>query len=114
MTALPLQIDVHSVKDLLDAGDDFLLLDCREPGEYAQARIAGAKLLPMNETPGRIGELESYRHKRIVVHCHHGQRSLQVTQWLRGQGFAQVQSMNGGIHLWSLLIDTSVPRYSPP
>jgi rhodanese-related sulfurtransferase len=111
MTYLPLQIDVHSVKELLDAGADFLLLDCREPDEQAIVRIAGSKLLPMNETASRIGELEPFRHKRIVVHCHHGKRSLQVTQWLRGQGFSQVQSMTGGIHLWSLLIDTSLPRY---
>lgn len=111
MIELPLQIDVRSVKDMLDAGEDFLLLDCREPDEHGLVRIEGSKLLPMNETVSRIGELESYRQKRIVVHCHHGQRSMQVTQWLRGQGFAQVQSMNGGIHLWSLLIDTSLPRY---
>ena len=111
MTEFPLYIDVRSVKDMLDAGEEFLLLDCREPDEHAIAHIESSKLLPMNETPARIGELEPYRHKRIVVHCHHGKRSLQVTQWLRGQGFAQVQSMNGGIHLWSLLIDTSLPRY---
>jgi rhodanese-related sulfurtransferase len=108
---LPLQIDVRSVQDLRDAGEDFLLLDCREPDEHATVRIEGAKLLPMNETAGRIGELEPYRNRRIVVHCHHGKRSQQVAQWLRGQGFTKVQSMTGGIHLWALLIDTSLPRY---
>jgi rhodanese-related sulfurtransferase len=111
MTDLPMYVDVQSVKDLLDTGEDFLLLDCREPDEHAIVRIAGSKLLPMNETPTRIGELEPYRGKRIIVHCHHGKRSMQVTQWLRGQGFSKVQSMTGGIHLWSLLIDTSLPRY---
>ena len=107
----PLHIDVNSVKDLLDSGENFLLVDCREPDEYAVARIDGAKLLPMNETPSRLQELEPYRHKRIVVHCHHGGRSLQVTQWLRTQGFGNVQNMTGGIDTWSLLVDTSVPRY---
>ena len=111
MTELPFQIDIQSVKDMRDAGEPFLLLDCREPDEYAIVHIEGAKLLPMNETASRLGELEPFRQKRIVVHCHHGQRSMQVTQWLRGQGFSRAQSMNGGIHLWSLLIDTSLPRY---
>ena len=111
MIELPLQIDVRSVKDMLDAGEQFVWLDCREADEHAIVRIEGSKLLPMNETANRLGELEPYRHKRVVVHCHHGKRSMQVTQWLRGQGFSQVQSMNGGIHLWSLLIDTSLSRY---
>jgi rhodanese-related sulfurtransferase len=111
MSDLPLLIDVRSVKDLLDSGERFLLLDCREPQEHAQACISGAKLLPMKETPTRLAELEPYRQQRIVVHCHHGGRSLQVAQWLRGQGFAQVQSMTGGIDAWALLIDTSLPRY---
>ena len=111
MSELPLQIDVQSVKDMRDAGEAFLVLDCRDADEHAMVRIEGARSLPMNETANRLGELEPYRHKRIVVHCHHGKRSMQVTQWLRGQGFSQVQSMNGGIHLWSLLIDTSLQRY---
>jgi rhodanese-related sulfurtransferase len=46
-----------------------------------------------------------------VVHCHHGGRSLRVTQWLRNQGFAKVSSLSGGIDEWSLKIDSSVPRY---
>lgn len=108
---LPLHIDVRSVKDMLDANTPFLLLDCREPDEYAIVHIEGARLLPMNETAQRLAELEPYRHQRIVVYCHHSRRSQQVTQWLRGQGFAKAQSMTGGIHLWSLLIDTSLPRY---
>jgi rhodanese-related sulfurtransferase len=111
MTVYPLHIDVNAVKDLLDSGEDFLLLDCREPEEFAVARIDGAKLLPMNETPRRIHELEPSRGKRVVVHCHHGGRSLQVVQWLRSQGFDAAQNMTGGIDAWSLVVDTSVPRY---
>ena len=54
--------------------------------------------------PGRVGELEAFKQKEIVVHCHHGGRSLKVTHWLRGQGFANVKSMAGGIDLWAIEI----------
>jgi rhodanese-related sulfurtransferase len=111
MTDLPLHIDVNSVKDLLDSGEDFLLLDCRETQEHALVRIDGAKLIPMQEIASRLAELEPRRKGRIVVHCHHGGRSRKVTTWLRGQGFSQVQNMSGGIDAWSLLVDTSLSRY---
>lgn len=111
MPDLPLHIDVRSVKDLLDSDEDFLLLDCREPHEHALARIEGAKLVPMQEIPARLAEFEPHRHRRIVVHCHHGGRSLRVALWLRSQGFAHTQNMTGGIDTWTLLVDTSLPRY---
>ncbi|WP_254507078.1 rhodanese-like domain-containing protein [Anatilimnocola floriformis] len=107
---LPIEIDVTSVKELLDAGSDFLLLDCRQPGEYQTANIAGATLIPMREIPSKLAELGT-QDKHIVVHCHHGGRSLQVTHFLRNQGFANVQNMSGGIDAWSQIIDPTVPRY---
>lgn len=108
---IPLEIDCRSVKTLLDEGRDFLLLDCREPDEFKTVNIAGASLLPMTELMARVDELEPYRDKSIVVHCHHGGRSLRVTNWLRQQGFASVQSMAGGIDQWAQEIDPSLPRY---
>jgi len=108
---LPLEIDIPGVKAKLDAGEEFLLLDCREPQEHQTAHIDAAKLLPMSELPARVGELEPHKSGLIVVHCHHGGRSLRVTQWLRAQGFPQVQSMAGGIDQWSVQVDPAVPRY---
>lgn len=108
---LPLEIDIHIVKSMLDGGDPFLLLDCREQSEYDLVRIEGSKLLPMGQTPARLAELEPHRDELIVVHCHHGGRSLQVTQYLREQGFDKVQNMTGGIDQWSVEIDPSLPRY---
>jgi len=108
---LPFEIDVESVKELLNSKADFLLLDCREQQEFDHCRIDGSLLIPMNETPKRVGELEPYREKRIVVHCHHGGRSHNVGQWLIGQGFQQVQNMTGGIDAWSLSVDPEIPRY---
>jgi rhodanese-related sulfurtransferase len=108
---LPTDIDVRSVKQMLDAGEKFTLLDCREPSEVAAARIAGSLTIPMREIPSRLAELEPKKAERIVVHCHHGGRSLRVTQFLRQQGFDQAQNMAGGIDAWSLEIDPAVPRY---
>jgi rhodanese-related sulfurtransferase len=108
---LPLEIDCATVKARLDRGDDFLFVDCRERDEHALAHIHQATLLPMSELTARVDELEPYRGKDIVVHCHHGGRSLRVTNWLREQGFARVQSMAGGVDQWSQQIDPAVPRY---
>lgn len=107
----PLEVDCQAVKKKLDAGEAFLFLDCREPSEYATARIAGTTLIPMGEITGRVAEIESYRDSEIVVHCHHGGRSLRVTNWLRQQGFTKAMNMAGGIDQWSQVIDPSVPRY---
>jgi rhodanese-related sulfurtransferase len=107
----PLEIDCRSVQQMLSGGEDFLLLDCREADEYAKVAIAAATLLPMSEIVDRIGELAPHRQRRIVVHCHHGGRSLRVANWLRQLGFSDVQSMTGGIDRWAAEIDPSLPRY---
>jgi len=91
--------------------DALLLLDCRTHEEHATARIAGSLLIPMQELPERLAEIEAWRNQPVVVHCHHGVRSLRVATWLRDKGFAQVQSMQGGIDAWSADVDPSVPRY---
>ncbi|OYP35447.1 rhodanese-like domain-containing protein [Rhodopirellula sp. MGV] len=107
----PIEIDVQSVQGLQQAGEDFLLLDVRQPEEYQTAKIAGSVLIPMGEILDRLEELEAHKDSRIVVHCHHGGRSMQVTNALRNRGFAGSQNMAGGIDAWSLQIDPEVPRY---
>ena len=89
----------------------FLLLDCREPDEHGIARIEGALLIPMRTIPERLAELEPRRGDRIVVHCHHGVRSLRVARFLRERGFVNAQSMRGGIEAWALELDPATPRY---
>jgi rhodanese-related sulfurtransferase len=107
---LPIDIDVAAVKKLRDDQEAFVFLDCREAGEVATAQIDGTIHIPMREIPARIAELQAHQLGRVVVHCHHGGRSLRVTQYLRQQGFDQVQNLAGGIDAWSLEIDPSVPR----
>ena len=99
------------VKRALDAGQEFLLLDVREPAEHATARIPGARLLPLGELEARLGELEPWRNRRVVVHCHHGMRSARACEILQAHGFAHVENLAGGIEAWSLTVDPSVPRY---
>ena len=107
----PLEVDCQAVKARLDRGDAFLFVDCREKDEHGRVHIPQAKLLPMSQIQERLAELEPHRDGEIVVHCHHGGRSLKVTQWLRQQGFAKVASMAGGIDQWSIEIDPTLPRY---
>lgn len=115
MTDLPLEISVTDAAAALQAVESRpLLLDCRTPEEHATAKIAGAVLIPMQEIADRVGDLSAHKwHKgaAIIVHCHHGMRSLRVTQWLREQGFSGAQSMRGGIDAWSDEVDKTVPKY---
>jgi rhodanese-related sulfurtransferase len=104
------EITPEDVKGKLDAEEAFTLLDVREPWEFEAARIDTAKLMPMGDVPSRAHqELDPEDH--IVVLCHHGVRSMNVTVWLRGQGFEKTQSMRGGIDAWSRRVDGKVPMY---
>ena len=105
------EVTPRQVKAMAEDGEDFVLLDCREPREYHVAHIAGSQLLPLSEAAERLSELEAYRGRKVVVHCHHGGRSLRMAAMLRQQGFEDVTSMAGGIDLWAIDIDSSLPRY---
>jgi rhodanese-related sulfurtransferase len=100
------EITPEEVKSKLDKSEMFV----REPWEVDAAHIAGAKLIPMGDVPSRANqELDPEDH--IVVVCHHGVRSMNVTVWLLQQGFEKVQSMRGGIDAWSRRVDGKVPMY---
>jgi rhodanese-related sulfurtransferase len=106
-----LDVDCRTVKARLDAGDPLVLVDCRERNEYELVHLSAARLFPMSELPQHVSDLEKLRDAEIVVYCHHGVRSRQVANWLRGQGFALVQSLAGGIDRWTQEIDPTLPRY---
>jgi rhodanese-related sulfurtransferase len=104
------EITPEEVKSKLDKGETFTLLDVREPWEFETAHMEGTKLIPMGDVPSRAHqELDPEDH--IVVVCHHGVRSMNVTAWLRQQGFEKAQSMRGGIDAWSRTVDGKVPVY---
>jgi rhodanese-related sulfurtransferase len=86
------------------------LIDVREPWEVATAHVDGSVPMPMGDVPARAHH-ELDPDERLVVLCHHGMRSMNVTVWLRNQGFEHVQSLRGGIDAWSAEVDPTVARY---
>lgn len=103
-------LTVEQVHEKLQRGDDFRLIDVREPHEHAVARIEGAELLPLSRANEWIGTLPS--EGELIFFCHHGMRSAQVAAFLAAQrGLANVANMLGGIDAWSARVDPDVPRY---
>jgi adenylyltransferase/sulfurtransferase len=86
-----------------------VVVDVREPHEHEIAHITGARLIPLSQLPDRLGELDG--HSDIVMHCHHGMRSMKALEILRAAGFGKVRSLKGGIDAWSVDVDSDVPRY---
>lgn len=99
----------QALKQMMDEGKDFVLLDVREQHEYKMTHIEGTKLIPIGEIPHRATELNPY--DEIVVYCHHGIRSLDATYLLQQIGFKHVSSLVGGIDRWSREIDPSIIQY---
>ena len=107
----PIEVDVNDVNSLVQSGEDFLFVDVRELDEFQTASIGGTILMPLGQVKTSLNQLEPYRQKRIVLHCHHGGRSMRAAMALRQLGFSGAQSMAGGIDDWSLSIDPRIPRY---
>ena len=103
------EIDPVAVKARLDSGEDFQLIDVREPQEYQICNIPQARLIPLGELPKRLHELDWSRP--IVVHCKTGGRSAKAADLLRQNGFTGVLNMTGGILAWSDKVDPAVPKY---
>lgn len=92
--------------------EEAILIDVREPEEYAIAHIDGARLIPMQTIPAELQKLEGLADEAtLLILCHHGVRSLQVAAWLRERGIENCASITGGIDRWSQEIDPTVPRY---
>lgn len=104
-----LEIAPREVKQRLDQGEKLLLVDVREPHEHAICHIPGATLIPMGAIPANLQKLDV--DEDVICFCHHGMRSMDVANWLRGQGVKSAKSMSGGIDRWSVEIDPTVPRY---
>ena len=105
----PLELSPEDLAARLAGPGAPFLLDVREPDEHAYAHLPGSRLIPLNEIPARLAELDPAAP--LVAYCHHGVRSLHAARWLRAQGFAQAQSLSGGIDAWSARVDPTLPRY---
>jgi adenylyltransferase/sulfurtransferase len=102
-------LEPTEVKQMIDAGEDFILIDVREPHEYQIASIPKATLMPLGQLPNRLGELP--RDARIVCHCKSGVRSAKAVDLLKQNGFTRVSNMRGGILAWSDKVDPKVAKY---
>ena len=105
------QISVTQLKAWLDdmASDKPVLLDVREPQEFAHCHIEGAQLMPMNTVPAQVQALDADRP--TVVICHHGMRSAQVAMYLQQQGFGKLFNLSGGVAAWAAQVDSAMPTY---
>lgn len=91
-------VDVKAAKSLSDQGA--LLLDVREPDEYAAVHAVNAKLIPLGEVGTRLKEIEAYKDKPVAVICRSGRRSAQAVSLLKESGFTQVVNVEGGTQAW--------------
>ena len=103
------EMTVEQLKARLDAAEDLILLDVREPHETRICRIEGSLLMPMRDVPVRLGELDAGRD--VVVYCRSGVRSARVVAFLRQHGYARAFNLRGGILQWIDRIDPSQPKY---
>ncbi len=107
-----MEVTPTEAKSRLTGENAAVLIDVREPEEFALARIDGAQLVPMQSIPAELQHLEALADNRdLMILCHHGVRSLQVAAWLREHGVENCFSVSGGIDQWSREIDQGVPRY---
>ncbi len=104
-----LEISPELVREMVDAGEHFVLLDVREDWEWELAHLDGAIHIPLREVESKIDTLDPAAE--IVIYCHVGQRSVDACLILWNAGFRRVRNLTGGINAWSELVDPSVPRY---
>lgn len=102
------ELSVSDLKAMMDAGEDFKLVDVRTPSEFETARIEGAQLLD----EGLYDQLLAMpTDTRLVFLCHHGPRGEDAAKQFMAQGFSDVHNVTGGMDAWSLEIDPEIPRY---
>ena len=111
------EIDIDELDRKLQSDDVFVLLDVREPLELEYAKITDSRLQVTamsrlsQEGVDALPEEVEQKETEILVMCHHGVRSAQVTQWLQTQGWTNVFSVRGGIDAYAKQVDESVGKY---
>lgn len=103
------EVSVRELKEMMEAGADFQLIDVREEYEFDICNIGG-QLIPMAEVMDKAQEIK--KDKKVVVHCRSGKRSASVIQALESQhGFQNLYNLKGGILAWIEEIDPSMSKY---
>jgi rhodanese-related sulfurtransferase len=109
------QISVEELAHHLNSGNrqELQLVDVREPEEVAIASLEGFDNLPLSQFADWAAQIQTRFNPQAetFVICHHGIRSAQMCQWLSLQGFTNVKNVAGGIDAYSILVDSTIPRY---
>lgn len=103
-----MEITVETLLEYRDGGSAHVVLDVREPWEREICSLSGSLEISMRDIPARVGEIP--RDMPVIVLCHHGMRSGQVTAWLRAQGYENAVNLAGGIDAVACSVD-GLARY---
>ena len=103
------EVSVDELKEMLDNGEDFQLVDVREPNEFEICSLGGDEI-PMSQIMTRYTEIS--KEKKVVVHCKSGRRSANVIQALEHHfGYQNLYNLDGGILEWAQEIDPEMDQY---
>jgi adenylyltransferase/sulfurtransferase len=103
------EITPIELKAKIDRGDEFVLVDVREPQEFAIGRIPTSRLIPLATVPERLHELSTA--DEIIVHCKSGVRSGKAVELMKQAGYRKVKNLVGGILRLYDEVDPSLPKY---
>lgn len=103
------EITVEELKSSLDGGSAIVLVDVREPREFAISDLPGSVKIPLGTLPQNLDKVD--RNADIVVYCRTGGRSAQAVQFLQSNGYVKVRNLAGGINRWADAIDPSMQKY---
>ena len=103
------EMTVQQLAVRIDEGTALLLIDVREPNEYAYVHLPAAVLKPLGDIQHWARELD--KDQEYVLYCHTGARSWQAAYMLERLGFTNVINLSGGIDWWSTFVDPDMPRY---
>jgi adenylyltransferase/sulfurtransferase len=104
-----LDITARDLATEMKTNQNLEVIDVREAHEWEICHIEGARLVPLSELPSRLNEIDG--HKDIVLHCHHGMRSMRALEVLKAAGFSRLRNLMGGIDAWAVNNDPSMARY---
>lgn len=94
------QVSVEEVRKALDSGESVTVVDVREPDEWEEGHIAGAKLVPRGLLELQAADQLSDKDAEIVVHCALGGRGSLAAKSLQEMGYTNVDNMEGGVNAW--------------
>jgi len=103
------EITVEELKAKRTRGESCVLLDVREPKEYAISDLPDSVKIPLGSLQQSFGTLS--REDEIVVYCRSGARSASAVQFLQQMGYEKAKNLQGGINAWAERVDPAMARY---